>query len=122
MPRHEFEKKGSDAHQLTPHEARKGGKNSGAKRRENKMMSDIASIIGAAKVTDANAREALASAGVKNGDMTNSALVVFGIFRAAVQGDMKAVEKWQQLTEGLVPQTESTIHIVMDGDVDDLSG
>ena len=122
MARHEFEAKGSAAHQFTPHEARKGGKASARARRNKKTMADLAQLIAGAQVQNDNAREALAAAGVSDEDMTNSALVVFGVWRAAIQGDMKAVDKWQQLTEGLVPQTESTIHIVMDSDIEELSG
>ena len=102
--------------------ARKGGIASGKARNNKKTMSELAKIIAGSQVSDDAAREALAAAGVKDKDMTNAALVVFGVFRAAVQGDMKAVEKWQQLAEDAVQQTESTVHIVMDSDLDDLSG
>ena len=115
-------KTGSDSYKLSPEEARKGGINSGIARRDKKTMAEFAKIIGSSQVSDEDARAALAAAGVTDEEMTNSALVVFGVFRAAVQGDMKAVEKWQQLAEDFVQQTESTVHIVMDSDLDDLSG
>ena len=84
-------------------------------------MSEFASMIANAPVSDDNAREALRGVGIEDEDMISSALVVFGIYRAAIMGDMKAVEKWQQLTEGTAPTPESTIKIVMSGPIQELS-
>ena len=95
----------------------KGGKATSAK----KKMSEFAQMIAAAPVKDKAAKKALREAGIKNDDMINAALVVFGVYRAAIMGDMKAVEKWQQLTEGTAPTPDNTVKIVMTGPIQELS-
>ena len=100
---------------------RKGGINSGKSKRKAKTMAQFASMIGKAPVTYEAAKEALRAAGVDDENMINAALVAYGVFKAAVMGDMKAVEKWQQLTEGTAPTPENTIKIVMTGPIQDLS-
>ena len=87
----------------------------------NKPMSHFAKLIAKAPVEDEAAKEALRAAGIDDDNMINAALVVFGIYRAAIMGDMKAVEKWQQLTEGTMPTPENTVKIVMTGPIQELS-
>ena len=105
-------------YKLSHEEQKKGGINSGKSRRRKKTMAQFASMIAKAPVEDDNARDALRAAGINDEDMINSALVVFGVFRQAVLGDMKAVEKWQELTEQKTEKTsENKITIVMDDSV-----
>ena len=104
-----------EGHKLTVEEASKGGKASGKARRKKKTMAQFAAMIAKAPVAIENAREALRAAGISDDEMINHALVVFGVYRAAIEGDMKAVEKWQELTEPNEKRdTDSTIKIVMD--------
>ena len=83
--------------------AKKAGKKSGKKR---KLNSDIRSI--ARKINDAPAGEDLKTAlGVLNVDgasFSNAAGIAMAVFQAAINGDMKAVEKW----ENYVGQSEKT--------------
>ena len=44
-------------------------------------------------------KKALSVLGVENEDATNNAAVVAAIYKSATSGDMKAVDKWEKLTE-----------------------
>ena len=114
-------KPGGAGHRLTVEEAQRGGKASAKAKKRKKTMAQFAAMISKAPVTDENAKEALRGAGIDDEDMINSALVVFGVFRQAVLGDMKAVEKWQELTEPKKDTAcENRITVVMDSSVSDL--
>lgn len=63
-----------------------------------KTMSELAKIIARSPVKGEKARKQLETLGIADDDMTNSALIVSAIFRAAFEGDMKAVEEWKRLT------------------------
>ena len=99
----------------------KGGHAAAKARRKRRTMAQFAKMIAKAPVTDEDAKEALRGAGIEDEEMINAALVVFGVYRAAIMGDMKAVDKWQQLTEGTAPTPESTIKIIMSGSIEDLA-
>lgn len=79
-------------------DARKAGKASGKARQAKKTMRELANILASSKISDERARETLRDLGYSKDDLTNNALVVAAIFRSAVAGDMKAVDKWQELT------------------------
>lgn len=115
-------KNGKNGHQLTTEEAQKGGIASGKARRRKKTMQQLAQMIATAQVTNEDARDALSSLGLSDEDMQNSALPIFGIFRAACEGNVQAFAKWQELIEPPAQdQThESKITIVMDDSVKNL--
>lgn len=69
-------------------------------RKRSYDMAAIAKKIAAAAPSE-SARKALEGIGVDDETMTNSALVVAGIFKQAAQGRMDAVEKWERLTASL---------------------
>lgn len=81
---------------LTP-EQRKANARKAAKRprKKTKLIRDIAKIINDAPA-QASARDSLAKLGIPEGDMTNAALIAAAVFRAAWEGDMRAVEKWER--------------------------
>ena len=112
-------------YKFTQEDAKKGQKNSAITRARKaamkKPMSAFAKMIAKAPVEDKDAIEALRAAGIDDDHMINAALVVFGVYRAAIMGDMKAVDKWQQLTEGTAPTPENTVKIVMTGPIQELS-
>ena len=116
---------GNVNHTFTREEALRGAHNSaisrGRKKAMKKPMSDFAKIISKSEITDEGAIKALRAAGIDDDHMINAALVAYGVFKAAVMGDMKAVEKWQQLVEGTAQASEPVIRIVMDTSAEDLS-
>lgn len=75
--------------------ARKGGLASGKSRREKAYIRRIAEMV-----NDAPARtdlqEALAALNVDGRNFTNAAAIALAVFQAAVNGDMKAVDKWER--------------------------
>lgn len=93
--------KGSEKHELTADDARKGGQASGEARRRKSGMAEMARQIASAPIQSPKTRLQLEQMGVTDEDMTNGAMVVAGVFQAAVKGDVKAVEKWQELTEAI---------------------
>ena len=77
----------------------KGGIVSGQVRRQNRKLSTLASKIAANPVPEGKAKKALEKMGVADEDMTCDAMVVAGVYGKASQGDIKAVEKWEQWME-----------------------
>lgn len=79
-------------------EGKKGAEKSNFVQRKTKTISELAKIINNAGVTGEKAKKQLEALGIDPEDMTNAALITSAIFRAAFEGDMKAVEKWLWLT------------------------
>lgn len=79
-------------------EGKKGAAASNEAQKKLKTIGEIAKIINESRVTGDKARQQLAALGVAEDDMTNAALIASAIFRAAFEGDMKAVEKWERIT------------------------
>ena len=77
---------------------RKGGIASGEVKKKKKTLQELAKIIAAAPVTDAKQKQKLQKVGVADEDMTQDALVMNALFNQALKGDVKAIEKWQELT------------------------
>lgn len=99
---------------LTPEQrkinARRAGK---ASRKRVKTIREIAKIINEAPAQKA-AMEGLKNLGLTDKDMTNAALIAASVFRAAFEGDMKAVEKWERYI-GQTDATEDTGNgVIMD--------
>lgn len=77
--------------------ARKAGIASGQARRRRKSLSELAKIIAENPVPDA-AKAKLAKMGIEDEDANNNALVAVSVYKKAIQGNMQAVDKWEQLT------------------------
>lgn len=75
------------------------------KKTKAKTLRQLAKIINEAPVQEA-AKAGLEKLGLDDKDMTNAALIVASVFRAAYEGDMKAVEKWEKYI-GQTPTVES---------------
>ncbi len=89
---------------LTPEQRRINAQRAARKpRRKTKTIREIAKIINEAPAQKA-AMEGLKNLGIADKDMTNAALIAAAVFRAAFEGDMKAVEKWERY----VGQTDAT--------------
>ena len=94
---------------------RKGGIASGVARRKKKTLRELASIIAAAPVESSATRKKLAKMGFEEEDMTNDALVTQALFNKALEGDVKAIEKWEELTSTEVDNTIEALHDLLDG-------
>lgn len=94
---------------------RKGGIASGVARRKKKTLRELASIIAAAPVDNKATRKKLAKMGFEEEDMTNDALVTRALFNKALEGDVKAIEKWEELTSTEVDNTIEALHDLLDG-------
>lgn len=99
---------------LTPEQrkinARRAGK---ASRKRVKTIREIAKIINEAPAQKA-AMEGLKNLGLSDKDMTNAALIAASVFRAAFEGDMKAVEKWEKYVGQTDATAESGNGVIMD--------
>lgn len=81
---------------LTPEQRKLNAKKAGqASRKQAYTMKQIAKIINSAPAQE-GAKQGLEKLGLEDEQMTNSALIVAAVFRAAFNGDMKAVEKWEK--------------------------
>ena len=78
---------------------RKGGIASGQARRARASMAQLARQIASAPITSEKTRRTLESLGIEDEEMNNNALIVASVFKGATSGDIKAVEKWQELSE-----------------------
>jgi hypothetical protein len=89
---------------LTPEQRKANAKRAASRpRKKVKTIREIARIINEAPAQKA-AMEGLKNLGLTDKDMTNAALIAASVFRAAFEGDMKAVEKWERY----VGQTDAT--------------
>jgi len=79
---------------------RKGGIASGEARRAKKSRREIAQIIASSKVDGKNSKM-LEALGIEADDATNDALLTASILKHAIDGNMHAVEKWQELTDAI---------------------
>ena len=104
--------------QRTPEErreaARIAGKASVAARRAKKSIREIALVINEAPAQEA-AREGLEKLGISTEDMTNGALIAAAVFRAAFEGDMKAVDKWERYVGEANETEESELERLIEG-------
>jgi hypothetical protein len=80
---------------------RKGGIKSGESKRKKKSMNELARLIAANQVTSTRGKKKLQALGLSDEDFINDALVTAGVFQAAAAGDIRAVEKWEELTSEL---------------------
>jgi hypothetical protein len=76
-----------------------GGIASGQARRKKKTMQELAKLVAASPVSRNSDKKALERIGVLlPEDMTNDALVIAALFNKALEGDVKAIEKWIELS------------------------
>lgn len=89
---------------LTPEQRKINASRAGkASRKRVKTIRDIAKIINEAPAQE-DAIKGLRKLGLPDEYMTNAAIIAASVFRAAFEGDMKAVEKWERY----VGQTDAT--------------
>ena len=78
---------------------RKGGIASGEARRAKKTRRELALQIANAQIQNDTIRKMVqVNTGLDDADITGDAAVVNGLYTAALQGDVKAYDRWEQLT------------------------
>lgn len=77
--------------------ARKGGIASGEAKRRKKTMRELAQALSVAEIKDERARKSLRQLGFEDEELTNNALVVGSVLKAATKGSIAAVDKWEQM-------------------------
>lgn len=75
----------------------KGGIASGYSRRHKKALSDYVKII-AESPASSTAKKKLAKMGIADEDANNMAVVATSLYKKAADGNIQAIEKWEQLT------------------------
>lgn len=75
---------------------RKGGIKSGQARRRKKTLSELAKMI-AENPAPTTAKKKLTKMGISDEDANNNACIVAAVYDKAIKGNMKAVDKWEQL-------------------------
>lgn len=79
--------------------ARKGGIASGEARRAKKTRRELALQIANAQIKNDTIKQMVkVNTGLEDEDITGDAAVVNGLYTAALQGDVKAYDRWEQLT------------------------
>ena len=95
--------------------ARKGQKAAQEAKRRKKTMRELASIIAAAPVTKQSSKKSLEKLGFDEEDMTHDALVTQALYYKCLEGDVKAIEKWEELTSTETDNTIEALHELLDG-------
>ena len=75
---------------------RKGGIASGQSRRQKKTLSELAKMIAENPAPNA-AKKKLTKMGISDEDANNNACIVAAVYDKAIKGNMRAVDKWEQL-------------------------
>jgi hypothetical protein len=121
LPRHklteEERKRGNQfvAGEMAVENAKKGAEGKKRNTPVRKSMAQLANLIASAPISSQKTKSQLKKIGVENADdLTNQAVVVAAVYMAAASGDMKAVEKWQELTEKLEKGDDGSVRIVID--------
>lgn len=87
------------AHVLTVEEASRGGKASGEARRAKKNRRELALEIANSRITDAKLKNRIKEmTGLDDEDITGDAGVVSAIYTQALDGNVQAFDRWEQLT------------------------
>jgi|GEM_PF-5880434 hypothetical protein len=76
---------------------------------KSKDLAGIAKDFGRSKVKSKEYSDKLEEFGFQPDEITNNAIIVASIFSNAAQGDMAAIEKWQELTQEDVKQEADQI-------------
>ncbi len=80
---------------LTPEQRKASARKAAQAPRKSYTLKQLAKVINSAPAQE-GAKQGLEKLGLSDEQMTNSALIVAAVFRAAFNGDMRAVEKWEK--------------------------
>ena len=90
----------------------KGGIASGEAKRAKKSMAELARQIANSPITNEKTKKALINLGIDDAALVNGAVVVGAVYKGAASGDIKAVEKWQELTEKQIIEDEQKNNVI----------
>lgn len=69
------------------------------KRKKVKTLRQLAKIVNGSKIKNSSWEDHVRALGItEEEDLINAAVIVAGIFQAAIEGDLRAAEKWEALT------------------------
>ncbi|MBR5285394.1 MAG: hypothetical protein IKU30_00705 [Clostridia bacterium] len=97
---------------------RKGAAVSNAKQHQWRTIREIAEIVGNTKIKQKKLIDQLREIGVPDEDLTNNAVILAAVYRAAIHGDLKAVEKWERYigqADTLLNADEGSLAELIDG-------
>ena len=90
-------------HKFTSENASEYGRRGQAKSVESKKrrrrMSRLINVIADSSISDLELKEKIASLGLEDEDLQNDAVIAAALFRAASEGNVHAIEKWQEWSE-----------------------
>ena len=99
---------------LTPEQRKANARRAARKpRKKTKTIREFAKLINEAPALK-EAVGALQSLGLNDKEATNAAAIAAAVFRAAIEGDMKAVEKWERYIGQTDATAESGNGVIMD--------
>lgn len=87
----------NQSHEEAVRNGQKGGIASGYSRRQKKALSDYVKII-AESPASSTEKKKLAKMGIADEDANNMAVVATSLYKKAADGNIQAIEKWEQLT------------------------
>jgi hypothetical protein len=121
VPRHELtsedRKRGNQftAGEKAVSNGKKGGIAKGQKAKQRKTMAELAAKIGEAPIKSAKTKKQLEELGLAGDDeLVGQAVIVASIYTAAANGNMQAVEKWQELTESIKGGDDNAVKVIID--------
>lgn len=83
---------------LTAEQRKESAKKAAKAPRKAKTIKQIAKMINDMPAPEA-AKSSLKEFGIEGEDMTNAAMIALAVLRAAFEGDLRAVEKWERYVD-----------------------
>ena len=89
--------------------ARAAQKNAVQARMRNKALAEFATIVSDTRVTNEDMLESLREYGITDPVVQNEALIAIGVFREAIKGNIRAVNKWEKWLDEAEANREAEI-------------
>ncbi len=87
------------AHKLTVEEQSKGGKKSVEVKRERKKFKETMEMLLKLDIKDEKLKNTLKSFGIDDSEMNNQTLLIVGLYKAAMNGNVNAYKEIQTMME-----------------------
>lgn len=88
--------------------AKKAGKASAKKRKQNKTFAELCNAFANSKITNAEFKEKMGALGIKDEEMTNKTAMMVSLYMQALRGNVKAFEVYRD-TMGEKPKDNINI-------------
>jgi len=87
--------------------AKKAGKASAKKRKQNKTFAELCNAFANSKITNAEFKEKMNALGIKDKDMTNKTAMMVSLYMQVLKGNVKAFEIYRDtIGEQIVQKVE----------------